>query len=150
MSDRRRNEKEEETANVTAQEQKEKEPQKLTYQFTPDSIHYLVIVVKKSVNLNQLKFNVINFVVDNYNFDDYAITDEDFSNNFHLILVKGIKDAEKAKEFYSTFIRDTSVFKDFKSADYQYFVISSGNLELFRTDKSVIDYMKFFDENYLK
>lgn len=120
------------------------------YIFNPDTTHYFIVITKNKIDLNQLKFNVTNFIVDYYDYDDYTISDEPLTDNFKVILVKEFEKSEPAFEFYNKLTTDNQVFKEFDSIDYQYFIISANNYNTLVKDKTIGDYKKFFEENYFK
>ena len=122
----------------------------MLYSFNADTAHYVVLIAKTSLDLNQLKFNITSFIVDYYDFDKQTITDEPFNESFRTIYVKGFENADTAMVFYRGLIQDKNVFDGFSPKDYQLFVISISNFEAFMKDKSVIDYKRYFTENYLK
>lgn len=118
------------------------------YKVEPDAIHYFVLVVGKQVNLNQLRFNLINFNLDYYLQEDYNIADKQLNEYSQLLIVKKFESLEVAKDYYYTFdARQEAIVQDQAPDGYQYFVISVGNYVTLMAERSVSDYIQFFNQS---
>jgi len=120
------------------------------YQYKPETKHLLGIAINKTANINQLKFNLINFNLDFFIQESYDIENKSLNEFIEIISVKNFKNAQKAKEYYNQFkMEEKTIFKDIETADFQYFIISQENLDKLLEEKSVGDYLIFFRNNYL-
>jgi len=129
--------------------QKTMEEIEKTYKYNPEEIHYLAIVIAKDADVNQLKFNIINFNLDFYIQKSYDIESKEFNEFFSIITVKQLKNSEEGLEYYNKFRTENErIFTDVKSSDYQFFIISESNLTSFTQEKTVRDYLLFFNKNY--
>ncbi|HAF29841.1 MAG TPA: hypothetical protein DCG75_12425 [Bacteroidales bacterium] len=121
------------------------------YSYTPETNHYLAIVLSKKADVNQLKFNVINFNLDFYIQESYDIESKEFNEFFTIVTVKQFKNAQAGIEYYTKLkTEEERVFNDVKSSDYQYFIISEANLTKLSEEKTISDYLLFFNKNYQK
>ena len=116
---------------------------------TSDGIHSLVVITDPKVNVNKLNFNINSFNTDNFLEEDYETQITDFTDNKMIVMGK-IKDKKAAMEYYNKILDDKNVFKDLSINDYVCFVILDSNLALMKANKSFLDYMEFFNREYLK
>lgn len=114
----------------------------------PSGEHLFVVMVPKKSNLNQLKFNIVSFNVDNFINIDLSVNNEPFNEFFELIKVEKFKDDKQALEYYHAAIEKEGLLSPLKQDEYTVFIISTENLVLFMEDKSVADYLNFFKSNY--
>ncbi|MDK2978587.1 MAG: hypothetical protein PWP52_1301 [Bacteroidales bacterium] len=120
------------------------------YQYKPETKHLLGIAINKTANINQLKFNLINFNLDFFIQESYDIENKSLNEFIEIISVKDFKNAQKAKEYYNQFkLEEKTIFTDIETAEFQYFIISQENLNKLLEEKSVVDYLIFFRNNYL-
>lgn len=120
------------------------------YKFDEKALHVFVIVVSsKKLNMEQLKFNVLEFDVDNYSDKTYNLAVNDI-DTVKAVTVKPFESKEVAMSYFKKIKTDEKVFKDFKKTDYQYFVISFDNLATLQNDKKIERYIKFFKKYYTK
>jgi len=114
----------------------------------PNGEHFLIVLVPKKSNLNQLKFNLVSFNVDAYINIDLSVTNQTFNDFFDLIRVEKFTDSKQAMEYYTATSQKEGLFNPLKPDEYTMFVISVENFDLFMKDKSIADYLKFFKTNY--
>lgn len=114
----------------------------------PLGSHTFIAVIPKKSNINQVKFNLVTFNVDNFINLDLSVSNQPFNEFFELIKVEQFKDAKGALEYYKAAIAQDGLFGPLKTNEYSAFVISSDNLALLLTDKSLADYIKFFKSTY--
>ncbi|NVO10238.1 MAG: tetratricopeptide repeat protein [Bacteroidales bacterium] len=114
----------------------------------PKGEHLFIAVVPKKSNLNQLKFNLVSFNVDAFINIDLSVNNQPLNEFFDLIRVEKFKDSKQAMEYYQAIISKEGLFNPLKPDDYSLFIISSENYTLFLMDKSLVDYLKFFNSTY--
>jgi hypothetical protein len=140
--------------NVTqnnAQQQEEEEEEKLPekYKLDPEIEHsYVVIVDDDPEIVNRIKFNIINFNVDNFPMFDFNVKTILFGTKKKLISVNGLKNAEQAVKYFKALIY-YKVFEGIDSTMYNHFIISTTNFPVFFKDKDIEGYNKFFINRYL-
>lgn len=108
---------------------------------------YIAVIPKKS-DINQLKFNLVSFNVDNFINLDLEVSNLPFNEFFELIKVEKFKDTKEAMEYYRTLSKQADIWGTLKPEEYSMFIISNENLTIFLTDKSIVDYLKFFRSTY--
>ncbi len=119
------------------------------YQYNPDIKHFIGVTVNKSADINQLKFNLINFNLDFFIQESYDIENKSINEFLEVVLIKDFENAEKAKEYYNQFkSEENKIFTDIKTEDFQYFIISQENLNNLLEEESIGDYLIFFRNNY--
>ncbi|MFO7843398.1 MAG: tetratricopeptide repeat protein [Bacteroidales bacterium] len=119
------------------------------YDYNPESKHLLGIAINKSADINQLRFNLINFNLDFFIQENYEIDNKSLNEFVEIILVKRFDNAQKAKEYHNQFnIEEETIFRNIKSDEFQHFIISEKNLEKLFEEKSVGDYLIYFRNNY--
>jgi tetratricopeptide (TPR) repeat protein len=119
------------------------------YKYSPETKHYLAIVIAKGADINQLKFNIINFNLDFYIQESYDIESKEFNKFFTIVTVNQFKNSEEGTEYYNKFnIEQERIFTDVKSSDYQFFIISEGNLTNLAKEKMIRDYLLFYRVKY--
>jgi hypothetical protein len=114
----------------------------------PKGEHLFIAVVPKKSNLNQLKFNLVSFNVDAFINIDLSVNSQPLNEFFDLIRVEKFKDSKQVMEYYQAIMSKEGLFNPLKPEDYTLFVISSENYSLFLVDKSLVDYLKFFNSTY--
>ena len=130
-------------------EQKTLEEIEKIYTYTPESVHYFLLVIGKEADINQLKFNLINFNLDYDIQKSYEVVSKEFNKFFNVVEVKEFENESKGQDYLSKIKAGTDVvFKDVKSEDYQYFIITPGNIEKLNEEKVIRDYLLFYQKNY--
>ncbi|MFC2121987.1 tol-pal system YbgF family protein, partial [Bacteroidota bacterium] len=126
----------------------EKEPEKEIYTLNEDDIHYYVLIVENKTNVNQLKYDIVNFNVDFILTDIPNVSSLLLNMDMHLIIVKKFDGKDKALTYLHAFIENGEVLNKFNETDYRHFVISKENYKTFYQDKDVSKYLKFYNINY--
>lgn len=80
----------------------------------------------------------------------FAIEKQDYDDEHEMIVVKAIGSAAHAMEYMNTVMKDKEVFDRLAGNDYQAFVISQNNLKALVETQNLVEYEKFFNDNYLK
>ncbi|MDA3952316.1 MAG: tetratricopeptide repeat protein [Bacteroidales bacterium] len=121
------------------------------YKYDSISKHYLAVIISNDADLNQLKFNIINFNLDFYIQKSYDIESKEFNDFFTIITVQQFKNSNAGSEYYNKFNAEKErVFTDVKSSNYQFFIISEPNLKNLSKEKMVRDYLLFYNKYYQK
>lgn len=133
-----------ETETLTATESLDK------FSFFPSEKHYIAVAYDTmAVNKNQLKFELINFNVDNYIDKNYQIRKEKLSQTVDILLVSGFNDLSESKGYYDKLKQNiNTVFEKSDKKNITFFIISASNLDIVIQDKNLKDYIIFFNKNY--
>jgi hypothetical protein len=110
--------------------------------------HLFAYIVDKKMNTNQLIFNIINFNLDNFDKLGLRVDVSDLNPKQNLVLVKSFHDKTEAMTYLNAIRASESVLKDIPGTPLTPMVISVGNFNVLKSDKSADLYMKFFNENY--
>lgn len=111
--------------------------------------HVFAIVIANENDIDQLKFNVINFNLDFYIQSNYQVESNEFNEFSSIVTVKQFKNAKAGMEYYTKFRSEIErIFKDIENPEYQFFVISKTNLVNLTQEKMVRDYLLFYSKNY--
>jgi len=121
---------------------------KKLYQADFDTDHLFAFLVDKKMNSNQLIFNIINFNLDNFDKLGLRVDISDLNPRQNLILVKSFRDKNEAMAYLNAIRSSETLLKDIPGEEITPIIISSGNLNILKTDKSADLYLKFFTENY--
>ncbi len=111
--------------------------------------HMFILLVPKRSNINQLKFNIISFNVDEFIDANLNVTNQPYNDYIEMITCTGLKDRKAAIRYFNLISKESKVFAGLKPNDYQMFVISIDNFAIFLSEKSIPDYLNFFKANYL-
>jgi len=121
------------------------------YSFNDKSEHYFVLIIVKKLDLNQIRFNAINFNLDYFIQKDYNTESQDFNKFFNIIVVKPFADYNEAMEYYKTIVpKIDDVVGQTEKDNFNSFVISAENFLNFNKEKAIQEYLIFFKEKYLK
>jgi tetratricopeptide (TPR) repeat protein len=125
------------------------EQEEQLYRFREDDNYYFIIIAStENVDINKLKFDLINFNLDFYLQKDYTTTSKKFNEHNTIISVKRIKDLKTIQEYYDILSRkEDRVFKEIDEKYYEYFYISVKNYPTLLEKKTIIEYLKFFKNN---
>jgi tetratricopeptide (TPR) repeat protein len=126
----------------------ETEEEKL-YRFREDDNYYFVIIASTdNIDINKMKFDLINFNLDYYLQKDYTTTSNTFNKHNTIITVKRFQDLKATQEYYDILSKkEERVFENIDDKFYEYFYISVKNYPTLLEKKSIIKYLKFFKNN---
>ncbi|MFP4017670.1 MAG: tetratricopeptide repeat protein [Bacteroidales bacterium] len=136
----------------TADEQEEEEQEESKYSIREADNYYCVVVANKTdIDIGRLNFDLINFNLDYFLQKDYSTETRELNDYQTLISIKRFKSLEETKKYYNTLQkREDRVFSEINEKDYSYFYISVKNYLELLENKSVMEYMSFFHENFEK
>jgi hypothetical protein len=109
---------------------------------------FILIISDPSFNLNQGSFDVISYNIDNYTNKNFKTEGTLVDNKFIQIVVSGFSDYAQAINYYRSFKAEKSV-RNPSGSKMTTFIISEGNLKVFKTDKNPDRYNLFFLDKYL-
>jgi tetratricopeptide (TPR) repeat protein len=121
------------------------------YEYNPESKHYIAVIISNEADINQLKFNIINFNLDFYIQKSYDLESNEFNEYFKIVTVQYFTNSDEASEYCNKFNEEEErIFADVKSSNYQIFIISESNLSKLTEEKMVRDYLLFYNKFYQK
>jgi tetratricopeptide (TPR) repeat protein len=122
----------------------------IIYSENDASSFIFVVVVRKSEDINQLNFDVINFNLDNFANDKLEINNEDLGKEYKLLLVSSFTDKEKADTYYKTFNANNSVLKNVKSDTKATFYITPENFDILIKQNDAGSYIEYFRLHFMQ
>jgi len=121
------------------------------YHFSADGNQRLVIISPENgININQLRFDLLNFNTDYDPQHDLPVKEHDVYKDTTVLSVQGIGKILPAMKYYRQLQADTAMVKYFKDSRISFFLFSDENFNTFVKDKSVDTYRVFFEKYYLQ
>jgi tetratricopeptide (TPR) repeat protein len=122
------------------------------YSYDEELFHYFMLSFPKSakVDVNRLIFDIANFNIDYYTSFDFDIEEIKLNDETMLVVVRSLPNKEEGLGYFGNILRQKEVFKSLKGVDYHYFVASSTNYRKIIADQELLQYLKFFVQNYSK
>lgn len=130
-------------------EEPKKEPAPYVYK-DKGTHRYVIIVSQDDFKLNDFKVKLSNFNQEFFGLITLNIKTSLLGPKQHMIYVETFVDEAKAMDYHETLKQNTTVFEGIEKGNYQKFVISSANFPIFYQFKDIDEYLKFFQEKYLK
>ena len=106
------------------------------------------MIVNRAIDINQLKFEIINFNLDLFPRITFDVVSENLSDNSRLVLVKSFRDLKRAWEYYDTITAGEKIWELVEGTGYSRFIISPANSQTLLQDKNPNKYLLFFDKYY--
>ena len=123
------------------------------YKVEDSQLHYVIVVFKNNVSLNDAKVGV-----SDYN-KKYHSQDKLRMNNIYLgtgkdrhpiVAIRRFKDKVDAMDYYDGVMKNKKDFLDKKTFEYELLSIGQRNYRELLKSKNLEDYKTFFDVNYLR
>ena len=123
-----------------------------TFSAEVDRLHYIIITLRETDDLNKAKNLVADYNKQYYNLDNLRVSNiylGDMDNKTPMIVIRRFKDRAASMKFYDNVLKNRNAFMtgDF---DYQVYSISQNNYRQILKDRTVSGYIPFFESNYLK
>ncbi len=126
----------------------EKKEAEEIYKYDASGTYLFGMIVNRSIDINQLKFEIINFNLDLFPKLTFDVVSENLGDNSRLVLVKSFKDIQRAWDYYDTIATGERIMALVKGTGYFRFVISPLNSQTLLQDKTANKYLLFFDKYY--
>jgi tetratricopeptide (TPR) repeat protein len=123
------------------------------YKVADDQLHYVIIVFKNDISLNEAKVGVSDYNTKYHGLQKlrmnniYLGTDE---NKMPLIAIRRYNDKKDAMDYYNGILKNKKDFLDESKFQYEVFAIGQDNYRELLKAKSIDEYRMFFEGNYLK
>lgn len=80
----------------------------------------------------------------------FMLVKEEYGSDLELIVVKNVGARSQALDYMNAVLKDKDVFDRLAGLDYETFIITDQNLKAMQENGYLDEYMKFFNDNYLK
>lgn len=123
------------------------------YKVEVDQLHYVIVVFKNKVSLNDAKIGVSDYNKKYHSQDKlrmnniYLGTGKD---RFPIVAIRRFKDKLDAMDYYDGILKNSKDFLDKKTFDYELFAVGQSNYRELLKSKNLADYRTFFELNYLE
>jgi len=118
------------------------------YSVDTTSAFFYGLVVADTIDINQLKFEIINFNLDNFPNISYDVVSEDLDGDQVVIFVQTFAKMEDSWEYLDLIPTGDLIFSLLEGSRYFQFIISQPNSEVLLQDKVANKYRLFFREHY--
>ncbi len=119
------------------------------YNFDESEMHYYIVAVdKRKLEESRVRFALIDFNDAYFDFMNFDVSNNKFSEDYALVIVERFKNAKMAQNYIESVIIAGEVFESIISDSYKQYIISKSNLDKLLEDQNVDRYNKFFDLNY--
>jgi tetratricopeptide (TPR) repeat protein len=111
--------------------------------------HYFVVLYK----LQEKPEEIITAALENFNQSDFPqsalnISNLIFDDKFGLIFVADLADMNAAVEYFKVFNEKLPSMNDLRNLNFDNFVITKSNFDIFYRTKGLDEYLQFFEKNY--
>lgn len=120
----------------------------MNYTFTPNDVHYVLLLVGDAVNkLNEMKTSIASYNKDFYSFDKLKVTNIFLDTETALVVIRQFDKSEGAFKYVDNAYKNISSFyTDLK--DGQLVIISKENYKALLLNKKIEDYKEYLTKNY--
>ena len=123
------------------------------YTVANDQLHYVIVVFKNEVSLNDAKIKITDYNNKYHSLQKLRMNNiflGDGDTRYPLIAIRRYKDKAEAMDYYNTVRKNEKDFLDKKKYDYEVLPIGQDNYRELLKSKNLDDYRTFFELNYLK
>ncbi len=136
---------------IAANEAKADSTKKETYIFKENDEFYCAIVVKPGKSdVNKFKISLSDFDSQNFSVQSLTVNASFLDAQKQLVYVTKFIDKKSAMDYYNFLKDDTKCLKHLEQGMFDIFIISAQNFAVFYKEKSVEEYLAFFNEKFLK
>lgn len=119
-----------------------------TYVYDPEAKHFFILVFPNDAgSVNKAKTKVANFNNASFSSRSLDITSSFIDENNQIITTKSFANKAEAMDYYVAFRVDKKQVKTLNK-DFTYFVITDKNFAALFVEKTVSEYVDFFEKNY--
>jgi len=136
--------------NPEVKKETEKIEAEIIYNYDSAAVHLFGMIVPRTIDINQLKFEIINFNLDFYPQMSLDVANEPVNKTDQMVLVRSFANIDSAWSYH----QQISLFQDInelvEGTDFQWFIISDTNSQTLIKDKTTSKYLLFYDKYYIK
>ena len=124
---------------------------RINYKFHPEQEQFLVLLVPKKVDMNMLKFEIINFNTDQYPQREFTVlVNQDAMQDTALVIVKPLGQLKEARKYETAFNTYPALLNLLIKHGIKVYLFSQDNFEEFLRIKSSDAYRIFYKKYYLR
>ncbi len=125
---------------------------RVNFKFHPEKDQFLVLLLPKGkVDINQLKFEIINFNTDQYPQKDFNVTvNKEALTDFDLVIVKPLGTFKQAKDYEVAFNTYPDLLNMMMKNGIKAYLFTKDNFDEFLRNKSPEAYRIFYEKYYLR
>ena len=132
-------------------EQRSQIPEETNYTYNEDEEHYFILAVESGgPSVNKLKILVSDFNTTYYQTELFKTQSLMLNLDYQLIIVKTFKNSVNALNYFDAIKGMGELNNTLGRSDFEQFIISSSNFKTFYKDKSLDQYLVYFEGKYLK
>jgi len=132
-----------------AQTAPEEERELFTVDNTPP-FYYVLAVKSEFVDINQVKFNAINYNLDYFTNFEFDIQTKDLTSKTALLVISPFESQGQAMNYFDLINYNQEIFEGIERIFTHHFIISAKNYQALLASRDVEAYLKFFEENYAR
>ena len=114
----------------------------------PKGEHLFLAFIPKGSSINQLRFNLVSFNVDNFINLNLTVNSRELTDFVSIMVVDKFKNKDEAMEYFSAISAEKGIMGAINPEDYSLVIISRANYNQLIKEKSIADYLNFFRANY--
>lgn len=120
------------------------------YNKNVEGSHLFVFVVPlEGINKTDFINGIQQYNNDNYSNIQLKLEEKPLDNFRQIIAISGLPDKESALKYSGTLVQNRDLYDPLGDANYRNFLISKENLDVFLTEKNIVEYMDFYKQIYL-
>jgi hypothetical protein len=123
------------------------------YRVTDDQLHYVLVIFKKDISLNDAKVVISDYNTKYHNLQKLRMNNiylGEGENKFPLIAIRRFTDKKEAMDYFNTIPKNKQDFLDPVKYEHEVFPISQDNYRELLKEKNIDQYRVFYQANYLK
>ncbi|MFO7868424.1 MAG: tetratricopeptide repeat protein [Bacteroidales bacterium] len=121
------------------------------FEYKPETEHYMCIIVRSEfVDINRVRFNLLNYNLDYFTNFDFDLTVRELSLRYDMILLQGFTELSQALNYLELIINSDEIFEGVEKSFTHQCLINEQNLNILLKYKEVDEYLSFFHKNYIQ
>jgi len=136
--------------NPEVKEETEKIEAEVIFNYDTSAVHLFGMIIPKTIDINQLKFEIINFNLDFYPQISLDVVNEPVNKSDMMVLVKSFASIDSAWSYHQKISQFQEINKLVEGTEFQQFIISDANARALIKDKTTSKYMVFYNKYYLR
>jgi hypothetical protein len=120
------------------------------YRLDSTGYFYFGMILNSTVDINQLKFEIINFNLDHYPNRTFDVVHEVLENKATVLFVKQFPDLGQSREYSAQVVSDELISGVLGEAEYRIMIITASNADILLDDGDPEKYWLFFQKHYIR
>ena len=112
--------------------------------------YYALAVKSDFVDINQVKFNAINYNLDYFTNFEFDIQTKDLTSKTALLVISPFESQGQVMNYFDLVNYNQEIFEGIERIFTHHFIISAQNYQALLKSRDVEAYLKFFEENYAR